>query len=102
LLLEHLAWEAFEQLPAIPPNKPRAFIQTWSKKWEKDVTEIIRNCLVEVLIKFQSAADTQHLTTELPSPSNKTTVVGDQSFAVCLQFKTSDPRNAFLQFSAGP
>jgi hypothetical protein len=96
LLLEQLAREAFEQLPAIPPNEPRAFIQTWSKKWEKDVTEIVRNCLVEVLVKFQSAADTQHLTTELPSSSIETTVVGDQSFASFLQFKTSDPRNAFF------
>jgi hypothetical protein len=96
LLVEHLAPEAFRQLLAVPPNESGAFIQTWSKEWQKDVTEIVENCLLEVLIELQSAADTQHLATELPSLSNQTTVEGDQSFGAYMQFKTSDPRNAFF------
>jgi hypothetical protein len=63
-----------------------------------DVTEIIRNCLAEVFVKLQSSADTQRLTTELPSPSNSTAVVGSQSFGGYMQSLTnsSDPRNAFF------
>lgn len=98
LLVEHLAREAFRQLPAIAPNEPSAFIRTWLEKWEKDVTEIIQNCLAEVVVKLQSAADTQSLATELPSPSNSAAVVGDQSFGGYLQsmLSSSDPRNAFF------
>ncbi|KAH3958541.1 hypothetical protein HBH98_078060 [Parastagonospora nodorum] len=96
LLVEHLAPEAFNRLLAVPPNKPEVFIQTWSEAWHKDVTEIVRNCLVEVFIKLQSAADTQHIATKLPSPSNEIILGGDQSFGAYLQFKTSDPRNAFF------
>ncbi|RYP14654.1 hypothetical protein DL765_006220 [Monosporascus sp. GIB2] len=98
LLLKHLTWEAFEQLPAITPNQSRAFIRTWSKRWEKDVTEIIRNYLAEVFVKLQSAADTQRLATELPSPSNSAAGVEDQSFGDYLQSmsSSSDPKNAFF------
>jgi hypothetical protein len=68
------------------------------ERWEKDVTEIIRNCLAEVFVKLQSAVDTQRLTTELPSPSNSVVVVGSQSFEGYMQQVTnpSDPRNAFF------
>ncbi len=98
LLVEHLAQKAFGQLPAIPPNEPRVFIAKWLRNWENDVTEIIRNCLAEVFIKLQSAADTQRLATELPSQSNSATVAKDQSFGAYLQSMTSssDPRNAFF------
>ena len=98
LLIEYLAQEAFRQLPAITPDESSAFIRTWAERWEKDVTEIIRNCLAEVFVKLQSAADTQRLATELPSPSNSTAVVGSQSFGGYMQLWTnsSDPRNAFF------
>lgn len=98
LLEEQLAQEAFRQLPAIAPNESSAFIRTWLERWEKDVTEIIRNCLVEVFAKLQSAADTQRLATELPSPSNSAAVVGNQSLGGYLQSmsSSSDPKNAFF------
>jgi hypothetical protein len=98
LLVEHLAQEAFRQLPAIAPNESSAFIRTWLERWEKDVAEIIRNCLAEVFVKLQSAADIQRLTTELPSPSNSAAVVGDQSLGGYLQSmsSSSDPKNAFF------
>ena len=98
LLVEHLAQEAFRQLPAITPDESSAFIRTWMQRWERDVTEIIRTCLAEVFVKLQSAVDTQRLTTELPSPSNSTAVVGSQSFGGYMQLWTnsSDPRNAFF------
>ena len=95
LLVEHLAQEAFTQLPAIAPNESSAFIRTWSKRWEEDVTEIIRNCLAEVFLKFQSAADTQRLATE---PRSSSAVVGEESFGAYMQSISdpSDPRNAFF------
>jgi hypothetical protein len=98
LLVEHLAQEAFSQLPAIAPNESSGFIRTWVKRWEKDVTEIIRNCLAEVFVKLQSAADTHRLATELPSPSNSASVAGYQSLGGYLQSISSsrDPRNAFF------
>ncbi|MCJ1438071.1 hypothetical protein MMC27_007458 [Xylographa pallens] len=98
LLVKHLDQEAFRQLPAIAPNESSAFIRTWSKRWEMDVTEIIRNCLAKVFVKLQSAADTQRLATELPLPSNTAAVVGDQNFGSYLQSMTSssDPRNTFF------
>jgi hypothetical protein len=98
LLVEHLAQEAFSQLSAVTPNESSAFIRTWSERWEKNVTEIIQNCLTEVFVKLQSAADTQRLATELPSPPNSAAVVAAQSFAGYLQSmsSSSDPRNAFF------
>lgn len=98
LLAEHLDQEAFRQLPAIASNESSAFIRTWSKRWEKDVTEIIRNCLAEVFLKLQSNADIQLLATELPSPSNSAAVVESQSVGDLMQslLSSSDPRNAFF------
>ena len=98
LLVEHLAQEAFRQLPAIALDEPNASIRTWVERWEKDVTEIIRHCLAEVFVKLQSAADTLRLATELPSPSNSIAVVGSQSFGGSMQslMNSSDPRNAFF------
>jgi hypothetical protein len=98
LIMEHLAQEAFAQLPAAALDASSAFIRTWSERWEKDVTEIIRYCLAETFIKLQSGADTQCLATQLPSQSNHAAEGEGQGFGDYLQpmSNLSGSRNAFF------
>ncbi|KAK3369391.1 hypothetical protein B0T24DRAFT_596139 [Lasiosphaeria ovina] len=98
LLTEHLAQEAFRQFSSSSAIDSGSFIRTWSSRWESDVEEIIRRCLAEVFIKLQSVADTQHLATELPSPSTTAAVADAQSFSGYMRSLSnlSDSRNAFF------
>ncbi|KAK3935547.1 hypothetical protein QBC46DRAFT_412925 [Diplogelasinospora grovesii] len=99
LLTAQLDREAFEQLPALLPEDASAFARTWSGRWEKDLVEILRSCLADVFIGVQSsAANTEHLATQLPPPPDNAEAESDQSFGGHLQAITdsSDPRNAFF------
>lgn len=98
LLARYLTQESLNRLPAITPEKSDALVNEWFRRREKDITEIFRTCLAEVFAKLQSPIDAQRLATELPSPSSRTEVVGDQSFGATLPalLTLSDPSNAFF------
>ncbi|KAK4902486.1 hypothetical protein LTR49_027008 [Elasticomyces elasticus] len=98
LLEENLDRKAFECLAFDAAEDSSEFFHTWSRRWGKDVTEILRQCLADVFTRVQPPSNAPDLATEDTLSSISVTVTDPQSIGASMRamMDPNDPRTAFF------
>ncbi|KAK5734809.1 hypothetical protein LTS12_026612 [Elasticomyces elasticus] len=98
LLEGNLDRKAFECLAFDAAEDSSEFFHAWSRRWGKDVTEILRKCLADVVARVQPPSNAPDLATEDTLSSISVTVTDPQSIGASMRamMDPNDPRNAFF------
>ncbi|KAK5702444.1 hypothetical protein LTR17_022299, partial [Elasticomyces elasticus] len=98
LLEDNLDRKAFECLAFDAADDSSDFFHTWSRRWGKDVTEILRQCLADVFARVQPPSHAPDLATEDTLSSISVTVTDPQTIGASIRamMDQNDPRNAFF------